>query len=122
MTATATRSSSVTATGEALRRSLDGPFHNVKQRWRDEVTASDFVRDPDWDIPTAREWALDKLLALAARDFAIAGFPEAQGGRGTVAESVAHFEMLAMGDCAMTIQSGVQHGLRGGAATTLGTQ
>lgn len=123
MTATApARTSSLTATGEALRRALDGPFHDVKQRWRDEVTASDFVRDPDWDIPTAREWALDKLLALAARDFAIAGFPEAQGGRGTVAESVAHFEMLAMGDLSLTIKSGVQHGLWGGAVTNLGTQ
>lgn len=123
MTATApVRTSTLTATGEALRRSLDGPFHSVKQRWREEVTAEDFVRDPDWDIPTAREWALDKLLALAARDFAIAGFPEAQGGRGTVAESVAHFEMLAMGDLSLTIKSGVQHGLWGGAVTNLGTQ
>ena len=66
MTATApVRTSTLTATGEALRRSLDGPFHSVKQRWREEVTAEDFVRDPDWDIPTAREWALDKLLALS---------------------------------------------------------
>ncbi len=122
MTATATRSSSVTATGEALRRSLDGPFHNVKQRWRDEVSAADFVRDPDQDIPTARQWALDKLVDLASREFAIAGFPEAQGGRGPVAESVAHFEMLAMGDLSLTIKSGVQHGLWGGAVTNLGTQ
>ncbi len=122
MTATATRSSSVTATGEALRRSLDGPFHNVKQRWRDEVSAADFVRDPDQDIPTARQWALDKLVDLASRQFAIAGFPEAQGGRGPVAESVAHFEMLAMGDLSLTIKSGVQHGLWGGAVTNLGTQ
>ncbi len=122
MTATATRSSTVTATGEALRRALDGPFHNVKQRWRDEVSAADFVRNPDQDIPTARQWALDKLVELAGRGFAIAGFPEAHGGDGPVAESVAHFEMLAMGDLSLTIKSGVQHGLWGGAVTNLGTQ
>ncbi|HHU39658.1 MAG TPA: hypothetical protein GXZ45_10315 [Propionibacterium sp.] len=122
MTATATRTSTLTATGEALRRALDGPFHAVKQRWRDEVTAEDFVRDPDWDIPTAREWALDKLVDLAAREFAIAGFPEAQGGRGSQAESVAHFEMLAMGDLSLAIKSGVQHGLWGGAVMNLGNQ
>ena len=122
MTATATRTSSLTATGEALRRALDGPFHNVTQRWRDEVSAADFVRNPDQDIPTARQWALDKLVELAGRGFAIAGFPEAHGGDGPVAESVAHFEMLAMGDLSLTIKSGVQHGLWGGAVTNLGTQ
>ena len=117
----ATRTSPITATGEALRRALDGPFHAVKMRWREEVTAADFVRDPEWDIPTAREWALAKLVDLAEREFAIAGFPEAQGGRGTQAESVAHFEMLALGDLSLTIKSGVQHGLWGGAISNLGT-
>ena len=123
MTATATsRSSRITATGEGLRRALDGPFHDVKQRWRDEVTAEDFVRQPEWDMATARQWALDKLVDLAGREFAIAGFPEEQGGRGSQAESVAHFEMLAMGDLSLVIKSGVQHGLWGGAVTNLGTQ
>ena len=111
----------ITATGEGLRRALDGPFHTVKQRWRDEVAADDVVRDPTLDMAEARAWALDKLVALAARGFAIAGFPAAQGGNGTTAESVAHFEMLAMGDLSLTIKSGVQHGLWGGALVNLGT-
>ncbi|MFT3875434.1 MAG: acyl-CoA dehydrogenase [Propioniciclava sp.] len=111
----------ITATGEGLRRALDGPFHTLKQRWRHEVSADDFVRDPTLGVEEAREWALDKLVALAARGFAIAGFPEAQGGRGSTAESVAHFEMLAMGDLSLTIKSGVQHGLWGGAIVNLGT-
>ncbi|MBK8463246.1 MAG: acyl-CoA dehydrogenase family protein [Nigerium sp.] len=111
----------VTATGEGLRRALDGPFHTTKQRWRDEVSADDILRDPTLGMADAREWALDKLVALAARGFAIAGFPAAWGGRGTVAESVAHFEMLAMGDLSLTIKSGVQHGLWGGALVNLGT-
>ncbi|MFZ2426862.1 MAG: acyl-CoA dehydrogenase family protein, partial [Propioniciclava sp.] len=110
------------ATGEALRRALDGPYHDVKQRWRDTVTADDVVRDPSWPMERARAWALEKLLALIDRGFLVAGFPTAQGGNGTQAESVAQFEMLAMGDLSLVIKSGVQHGLFGGAITNLGTQ
>ena len=29
----------ITPTGEGLRRALDGPFHDLKQRWRNEVKA-----------------------------------------------------------------------------------
>ncbi|WP_203566583.1 acyl-CoA dehydrogenase family protein [Aestuariimicrobium ganziense] len=112
----------ITPTGEALRRALDGPHHEVKQRWRAEVSADDMVRDPAMPLEQAREWALEKLVGLAERKFAIAGFPEEVGGQGTQAQSVAHFEMLAMGDLSLTIKSGVQHGLFGGAITNLGTQ
>ena len=111
----------LSATGEGLRRALDGPFHDLKQRWRDTVTATDVVRDPAWSMEEAREWALEKMLALVGRGFLTAGFPAAQGGNGTQAESVAQFEMLAMGDLSLTIKSGVQHGLFGGAITNLGT-
>ena len=48
----------------------------------------------------------------------MAGFP---GHEGSVAESVAHFEMMALGDLSLNIKSGVQHGLFGGAITNLGT-
>lgn len=117
----ATGSTRVTATGEGLRRALEGPFHALKQRWRDEVAPGDVVRDPTLGMDDARTWAFDHLLSLASRGFAIAGFPAEYGGRGTLAESVAHFEMLAMGDLSLTIKSGVQHGLWGGALVNLGT-
>ncbi len=106
-----------TPIGAALREALDGPFHHVKQHWRDTVTADDVVRDPSLSLPEAREWTLDKLVSLANRGYAVAGFP---GHDGTVAESVAHFEMLAMGDLSLNIKSGVQHGLFGGAISNLG--
>ncbi|GAA4891387.1 acyl-CoA dehydrogenase [Tessaracoccus lubricantis] len=112
----------ITPTGEGLRRALDGPFHTQKQRWRDEVGADDVVRATDLSMEEAREWALDKLTVLARRNFVTAGFPAAQGGTGNAAESVANFEMLAMGDLSLVIKSGVQHGLFGGAITNLGTQ
>ena len=31
----------ISATGEALRRALDGRYHDLKQRWRDTITADD---------------------------------------------------------------------------------
>ncbi|MDF1487142.1 acyl-CoA dehydrogenase family protein [Tessaracoccus caeni] len=112
----------ITPTGDALRTALDGPFHEIKQRWRDEITADDVVRDPTLSLEEARDWTLDRVIRVARRQFVTAGFPAAQGGRGSVAESVANFEMLAMGDLSLTIKSGVQHGLFGGAITNLGTQ
>ena len=112
----------ISATGEALRRALDGRYHDLKQRWRDTITADDVVRDPAWDMETARAWALEKMVALVDRGFLVAGFPAAQGGIGSQAESVAQFEMLALGDLSLTIKSGVQHGLFGGAINNLGTQ
>ncbi|NLE97374.1 MAG: hypothetical protein GX596_05220 [Propionibacterium sp.] len=129
MTATTTTRTStegnherLTATGEGLRRALDGPFHATKQRWRREVDAEDIARSPDFSVEEARAWALEKVVALSGRDFVTAGFPEAYGGTGSLAESVANFEMLAMGDLSLTIKSGVQHGLYGGAIMNLGTK
>lgn len=111
----------ISPTGEALRKSLDGPFHALKQRWRDEVTADDVVRDTALTMDEARDWALDRVIGLASRNFVTAGFPSEQGGTGNAAESVANFEMVAMGDLSLTIKTGVQHGLFGGAIVNLGT-
>lgn len=111
----------ISPTGEALRKALDGPFHDLKQRWRDEVPAESMIRDTALGMEEARDWTLDHLIPLARSGFATAGFPAAQGGTGNTADSVANFEMMAMGDLSLTIKSGVQHGLFGGAIVNLGT-
>lgn len=108
-----------TPTGHGLMVALDGPFHAVKDHWRSTVTADDVVRDPSQSLDEARHWTLEHLIEMASRGYAVAGFP---GHAGTVAESVAHFEMMALGDLSLNIKSGVQHGLFGGAITNLGTQ
>lgn len=108
-----------TPTGHGLMKELDGAFHDVKHHWRSTVTADDVVRDPAQSMEEARAWTLEHLVDLAGRGYAVAGFP---GHSGSVAESVAHFEMMAMGDLSLNIKSGVQHGLFGGAITNLGTQ
>ncbi len=114
--------SETTATGEGLRRALDGPFHETKMRWRREVGSETLNRSPDLSVEQAREWTLEKVIELSNRDFVTSGFPAVAGGSGTLSDSVANFEMLAMGDLSLTIKSGVQHGLFGGAITNLGTQ
>ncbi|RMB58426.1 acyl-CoA dehydrogenase family protein [Tessaracoccus antarcticus] len=107
-----------TPTGHGLMVALDGPFHAVKDHWRSSITADDVVRDPSQSLPEARAWALQHLVDIANRGYAVAGFP---GHPGSVAESVAHFEMMALGDLSLNIKAGVQHGLFGGAITNLGT-
>ena len=107
-----------TPTGHGLMVALDGPFHDIKDHWRSTITADDVVRDPSQSLPEARQWALQHLVDIANRGYAVAGFP---GHGGTVSESVAHFEMLALGDLSLNIKSGVQHGLFGGAISNLGT-
>lgn len=110
------------ATGAALAEALDGPFHDLKQRWRDEVGAEEVVRDPSLDMSQARSWTLQRIVELSQRGFVTAGFPSEYGGTGDQAASVANFEMVALGDLSLTIKSGVQHGLFGGAIVNLGTK
>lgn len=110
-----------TATGEALRKALDGPFHEVKERWRTQISGDDLLRSPDLSMTQARDWTLERVVWAAENKLVTAGFPEAYGGTGSIAESVANFEMLSMGDLSLTIKSGVQHGLFGGAIMNLGT-
>ena len=107
-----------TPTGHGLMVALDGPFHAIKDHWRSTITADDVVRDPSQSMQDAREWALQHLVDIANRGYAVSGFP---GHSGSVSESVAHFEMMALGDLSLNIKSGVQHGLFGGAITNLGT-
>lgn len=105
----------------ALMAALDGPFHAERQRNRTELAAADVVRDPTQSLDEARAWTLDTLARLAQNGFGRAGVPDEYGGRGTLADSVVHFEMLCGADLSLAIKSGVQHGLYAGAIWNLGT-
>lgn len=108
-------------TGAALAKALDGQFHELKQHWRDTVVADDLVRDPSLDMDAARDWTLERVTRLSQKHMVTAGFPTECGGTGPQSESVANFEMCALGDLSLTIKTGVQHGLFGGAIVNLGT-
>ncbi len=107
--------------GARLLAALDGPFHAERDRNRRVLTSLDIQRDPTLPVAEARQWTLDTLARLSQDGFGKAGVPEEYGGHGTLDDSVAHFEILSAADLSVTIKSGVQHGLYGGAIWNLGT-
>lgn len=132
-TATPTRAAESTGTatgtderapglGAALRVTLDGPYHDRRQRARLDLRPEDLLRDPALTLPQAREWATRRLQALADRGYGRSGFPTEFGGTDDMAGSVVAFEMMAHGDLSLTVKSGVHFGLFGGSVTGLGTR
>lgn len=108
--------------GAALRRALDGPFHDLRARARRDLSADDLLRDPAMSMQEARDWTTTALRRLAQRGYGRAGFPAAQGGLDDVAASVISFEMIAHGDLSLAVKSGVHFGLFGGSVVALGTR
>lgn len=107
--------------GAGLVRALDGPYHETRQRYREEMTVDDLLRDPGQTLPEARAWVREQMERLAARGHGRVGFPVEYGGDGEMATSALSFEALAHGDLSLTVKSGVHWGLFGGALVGLGT-
>ncbi|WP_061965790.1 acyl-CoA dehydrogenase family protein [Demequina aurantiaca] len=111
----------LTTLGASLRRALDGQFADVRAMNRESFPAEDLLRDPEADIETSREWTLNRLRYLNDNGLGSVGVPS---GANTVSDplsAVMAFEILSHGDLSVTIKSGVQFGLFGGAVTNLGT-
>lgn len=121
MTTTAT-TNTPTDLGTQLRVALDGDFYHIKQDLRESLDATHLARPHDQSIEEARTWTINSLQTLFDAGFARIGMPEEYGGTGTLAESIAAFEILAMGDLSLTVKSGVQSGLFGGAILNLGNE
>ena len=107
---------------EQLKRVLDGRHHGL----REEIRAA---HDADWFTPRLhvdeqahQAWVGEAMQRLTRTPHQVLGFPTAYGGADQVGASVAAFEMLALGDLSLTVKSGVQWGLFGGAVQALGTQ
>ncbi len=124
MTDTATRLETPTAAdprlGEALKVALDGPYHALRQKARDTLTADEVLRDPTLSMDEARAWTLDALQHLATKGYGNTGFA-LPGQQADPAAVVTGFEALAHGDLSLVIKAGVQYGLWGGAIEGLGT-
>ncbi|WP_374969203.1 acyl-CoA dehydrogenase [Terrabacter sp. BE26] len=105
----------------ALRRHLDGPFHEVREHCR-ALDAGTFGALPE-PLPVEEHQArvTSQLAALAEQPYAAAGFPANQGGTAGYGEAVAAFEMLGHSDLSLFVKAGVQWGLFGGAVSLLGT-
>ncbi|GAA4764924.1 acyl-CoA dehydrogenase [Actinomycetospora chibensis] len=108
------------ATVAAVRRTLDGRWHTVRDEIRDRPDFAELRVDPGLDVESYRAeiWAM--LRRLADDGHAVHGFPTAVGGRGDIGASVVSFEMLAFADLSLQVKSGVQWGLFGGAIQALG--
>ncbi|WP_084126490.1 acyl-CoA dehydrogenase [Demequina sp. NBRC 110054] len=125
MTSTDTRPSSVpaeslTALGSRLRAALDGPFAAERGAARAAFPAQNLLRDPEMDIAESREWVLARLRELDGAGFGSAGVPNGADAVNDPLTAVVTFETLAHGDLSVTIKSGVQWGLFGGAVMNLG--
>ncbi|WP_083979862.1 acyl-CoA dehydrogenase family protein [Demequina salsinemoris] len=125
MTSTDTRPSAVpaerlTALGSRLRAQLDGPFAAERGAARAAFPAENLLRDPTLGVADSREWVLDRLRELDRAGFGSAGVPDGADAVSDPLTAVVTFETLAHGDLSVTIKSGVQWGLFGGAVMNLG--
>lgn len=124
-TATGTAPDPAPAEGRPLAAKLadvlDGRWAEGRRAARATWPAAGMLRDPALTMAEARAWTLERVRTIVAAGFGRAGSDPAYGGRGGVAQSVLDFETMAHGDLSVTIKSGVQHGLFGGAIVNLGT-
>lgn len=111
----------LTSVGADLRVALDGPYAFQRAGIRAAFPAEDLLRDPELDVEESRTWTTNRLLALTERGFGSTGVPEDSDAVSDPLAAVLTFETLAHGDLSVTIKSGVQFGLFGGAVTNLGT-
>ncbi|WP_084078362.1 acyl-CoA dehydrogenase [Demequina sp. NBRC 110057] len=121
-TATPVHHEDLTALGARLRTALDGPYAAERSVGRATFPADDLLRDPGLDVAQSREWTLGRLRELERHGFGHAGVPDGPNSVSDPLTAVMAFEMLAHGDLSVTIKSGVQFGLFGGAVTNLGTE
>ena len=106
----------------SLTRILDGNTQVIRQRMRQ------LLKDPVFkiqDIPLKDDYrnrVLECCHALADQGLGALSFPEAYGGKNSMAEYATVFEMLGHHDLSLAIKFGVHFGLFGGSVYFLGTQ
>ncbi len=107
-----------------LRRLLDAPHEEVRDKVRERLCDLELPPTAEraaMDHATYREQVLSWARQLSAGRATGLGFPTEYGGGGDFTGSLAAFETLAMGDLSLLVKSGVQFGLFAGAIHQLGT-
>jgi acyl-CoA oxidase len=112
----------MTTTAEHLCKTLDGRWHDAKERSRQQMSNEVFRPHYTPNTVIARTKALEQLKIIAAAGAADDGFRKEHGGTGDVGAAVTTIEMLAMSDLSLMVKAGVQWGLFGGAIENLGTE
>ena len=105
-----------------LCNALDGRWHMVKGRSREQLSGEVFRPHYTPNTVIARTKVLEQLKIIAAAGGAEDGFRKEHGGTGDVGAAVTTIEMLAMSDLSLMVKAGVQWGLFGGAIENLGTE
>ncbi|WP_083966872.1 acyl-CoA dehydrogenase family protein [Demequina globuliformis] len=111
----------LTTVGTHLRAALDGAYAAERAVARATFPTEGMLRDPSWDVEQSRAWTLQRLKDLEEHGFGHAGVPDGADAVQDPLTAVVTFETLAHADLSVTIKSGVQFGLFGGAVTNLGT-
>ncbi|OHU83890.1 acyl-CoA dehydrogenase [Mycobacterium talmoniae] len=112
----------MTTTAEHLRNTLDGRWHDVKNRIRTKLTDPVFRPHHTPNTVIARTKVAEQLRIMASAGAAADGFNKEHGGTGDVGAAITMIEMLAMSDLSLMVKAGVQWGLFGGAIENLGTE
>src|SRR5246127_4567350 len=105
-----------------LLSTLDGRWHQVRNRCREQLSGEVFRPHYTPNTVIARTRAMEQLKIIAAAGSADDGFRKEHGGTGDVGAAVTTIEMLAMSDLSLMVKAGVQWGLFGGAIENLGTE
>jgi acyl-CoA oxidase len=105
-----------------LLDTLDGRWHQVRNRCREQLSSEVFRPHYTPNTVIARTRAMEQLKIIAAAGAADDGFRKEHGGTGDVGAAVTTIEMLAMSDLSLMVKAGVQWGLFGGAIENLGTE
>lgn len=107
---------------DELRALLDGPWRELRERFRSEIEPEMVLGEPGRSIEENRARVTAQLLNLAEKGYGRVGFLTEFGGEYDYGASCVLFEMQAYGDLSLTVKTGVQFGLFGGAVQRLGTE
>jgi len=110
------------STTDTLRRRLDGPYPDTRERVRWWLSQPGNEPVDELSTEEHRERVLAWARELASEGDTGMGYPKEYGGKGSPGRSVTSFETLAMGDLSLLVKCGVQFGLFGGAILHLGTE
>ncbi|MFT5169195.1 MAG: acyl-CoA oxidase [Saprospiraceae bacterium] len=107
---------------KTLRALLDDDYSATRNQLRTLLSDPAFKLENIRDKEAYREKILTWCKLLADRGFGALAYPEAYGGKGSMGDYIATFEMLGYHDSSLTIKFGVQFGLFGGSVFWLGTK
>ncbi len=107
---------------QALKGLLDDEYSETREQLRTLLSDPAFKLETIRDKDAYRLKVLEWCKMLAKRGFGAISYPSEYGGKGSMGDYIATFEMLGYHDSSLAIKFGVQFGLFGGSVLWLGTK